>query len=68
MTLVPIRLLAKHQVYNAGEVAGFPAEAAKALVARGLAEYLERSGPQPQVAGEPPRVTKPARRTVRKKG
>ena len=42
MTLVPVIFIAKHSIYNAGEVAGFhPDEAAK-LVERKRAVYYEQ--------------------------
>jgi len=64
--MLPVLFLTGWMAYNAGEVAGFPEAEARHLIARGIAEPLsvEQSGPARE--GAPPRVTKPARRTVEK--
>lgn len=38
---VPVRILAKYGVYNAGEVAGFPPEECAQMIADGIAEPFD---------------------------
>ena len=50
MALTPVRLLQRFDRCNAGEIAGFPPEVARALIERGMAVPYSRPSPAPVTA------------------